>query len=58
MKNIKLGLPFTVPSLQIGSYGTITPLKDFPKNRSDFFDVAVAGPLAGKSRYISPKTVR
>jgi hypothetical protein len=48
MKNIKLGLPLTVPSLQIGSYGTVTPLKDFPKNRSDFFDVAVAGPLVGK----------
>ncbi|EME29100.1 Probable zinc metalloprotease EGY1, chloroplastic [Galdieria sulphuraria] len=47
MKNIKLGLPLTVPSLQIGSYGTITPLKDFPKNRSDFFDVTVAGPLVG-----------
>ncbi|GJQ14671.1 hypothetical protein GpartN1_g6462.t1 [Galdieria partita] len=47
MKNIKLGFPLTVPSLQIGSYGTITPLKDFPKNRSDFFDVAVAGPLVG-----------
>eukprot|EP00871_Galdieria_phlegrea_P001565 jgi/Galph1/2409/GphlegSOOS_G1054.1 len=47
MKGIRLGAPIAIPSLQIGSYGTITPLKDFPKNRSDFFDVAVAGPVIG-----------
>lgn len=44
---VKLGLPYFLPSLQIGLYGTITPLGSYPKNRSQLFDVAVAGPVAG-----------
>lgn len=46
-RNVKLGLPYFIPSLQIGTYGTITPLESYPKLRKDLFDVAVAGPLVG-----------
>eukprot|EP00189_Rhodosorus_marinus_P013751 CAMPEP_0184740948 /NCGR_PEP_ID=MMETSP0315-20130426/4022_1 /TAXON_ID=101924 /ORGANISM="Rhodosorus marinus, Strain UTEX LB 2760" /LENGTH=613 /DNA_ID=CAMNT_0027211005 /DNA_START=126 /DNA_END=1967 /DNA_ORIENTATION=- len=49
LRGIKLDLPFFMPSLQTGTYGSITPLKSFPKSRSDFFDVAVAGPAVGLS---------
>lgn len=47
MRNVKLGLPFFIPSLQIGNYGTITPLESYPRYRKDLFDVAFAGPLFG-----------
>lgn len=47
MRDIKLGLPFAVPSLQIGCFGTITPLETYPRARKDLFDVAVAGPILG-----------
>eukprot|EP00557_Chaetoceros_sp_GSL56_P014868 CAMPEP_0176485734 /NCGR_PEP_ID=MMETSP0200_2-20121128/5194_1 /TAXON_ID=947934 /ORGANISM="Chaetoceros sp., Strain GSL56" /LENGTH=791 /DNA_ID=CAMNT_0017882391 /DNA_START=469 /DNA_END=2844 /DNA_ORIENTATION=- len=43
--NMKLGLPVPLPSLQIGTFGSITPLRSFPKSRSDLFDVAMSGPL-------------
>lgn len=42
---VKLGLPIPLPSFQIGTYGNITPLRSFPKNRSALFDVALSGPL-------------
>lgn len=47
LRDVKLGLPFFIPSLQIGTYGTITPLESYPRLRKDLFDVAVAGPLVG-----------
>lgn len=47
VRGIKLGLPFFIPSLQIGTYGTITPLESYPRLRRDMFDFAVAGPIAG-----------
>ncbi|KAA8498309.1 putative zinc metalloprotease EGY1, chloroplastic [Porphyridium purpureum] len=46
-KNIELGLPLFVPSLQLGTYGAITPFISFPKDRNDMFDVAAVGPLVG-----------
>lgn len=46
-RGVKLGLPFFIPSLQIGNYGTITPLESYPRLRKDLFDVALAGPLVG-----------
>lgn len=46
-RGVKLGLPFFIPSLQIGTYGTITPLESYPRLRKDLFDVAVSGPLVG-----------
>jgi len=42
---IKLGWPVPLPSLQIGTFGSITPLRSFPPSRSSIFDVAISGPL-------------
>lgn len=47
LRDVELGLPFFIPSLQIGTYGIITPLETYPKLRKDLFDVAVGGPIAG-----------
>lgn len=47
LRKVKLGLPFFIPSLQIGNFGIITPLESYPRFRKDLFDVAVAGPIAG-----------
>ncbi|KAI0564160.1 hypothetical protein FGB62_30g117 [Gracilaria domingensis] len=46
-RGIKVGLPYFIPSLQIGTYGTVTPLESYPRLRKDMFDFAVAGPIAG-----------
>ena len=47
IRGIKLGLPYFVPSLQVGTFGTITPLESYPPRRKDLFDVAAAGPIVG-----------
>ncbi|AED90918.1 unnamed protein product [Arabidopsis thaliana] len=46
---IKLGVPFFVPSWQIGSFGAITRIKNIVAKREDLLKVAAAGPLAGFS---------
>ncbi|KAH1038767.1 hypothetical protein J1N35_040510 [Gossypium stocksii] len=46
---VKLGVPFFVPSWQIGSFGAITRIKNIVPNREDLLKVAAAGPLAGFS---------
>ncbi|KAK9127944.1 hypothetical protein Syun_016741 [Stephania yunnanensis] len=46
---IKLGVPYFVPSWQIGSFGTITRIVNIVPNREELLKVAVAGPLAGFS---------
>ncbi|CAG7878899.1 unnamed protein product [Brassica rapa] len=46
---IKLGVPFFVPSWQIGSFGAITRIKNIVPKREDLLKVAAAGPLAGFS---------
>ncbi|CAA7040317.1 unnamed protein product [Microthlaspi erraticum] len=46
---IKLGVPFFVPSWQIGSFGAITRIKNIVEKREDLLKVAAAGPLAGFS---------
>jgi len=43
--DVKLGVPVALPSLQLGTFGSITPLRSFPKTRSVLFDVAVGGPI-------------
>jgi hypothetical protein len=43
---MKIGLPFPLPSFQIGSFGCITPLRSFPQNRSALLDFALSGPLS------------
>jgi membrane-associated protease RseP (regulator of RpoE activity) len=47
LRDVKQGLSYVIPSLQIGYYGCVTPLKSFPRNRSALFDVAIAGPVVG-----------
>ncbi|XP_055830844.1 probable zinc metalloprotease EGY2, chloroplastic [Solanum dulcamara] len=46
---IKLGIPYFVPSWQIGSFGAITRILNVVPNREDLLKVAAAGPLAGFS---------
>ena len=47
MRNVKLSIPYLIPNGQLGTFGTITQIKSILENRSDFFDVAIAGPLCG-----------
>lgn len=42
--SVRLGLPVPLPSLQVGTFGTITPLRSFPSTRTALFDVALSGP--------------
>ncbi|KAL8539181.1 hypothetical protein ACS0TY_000977 [Phlomoides rotata] len=46
---IKLGVPFFVPSWQIGSFGSITRILNIVPKREDLLKFAAAGPLAGFS---------
>ncbi|XP_043697864.1 probable zinc metalloprotease EGY2, chloroplastic isoform X2 [Telopea speciosissima] len=46
---IKLGVPYFVPSWQIGSYGAITRIVNIVPKREDLLKLAAAGPLAGFS---------
>ncbi|GMY08192.1 probable zinc metalloprotease EGY2, chloroplastic [Fagus crenata] len=46
---IKLGIPYFVPSWQIGSFGAITRIINIVSKREDLLKVATAGPLAGFS---------
>ncbi|XP_058109189.1 probable zinc metalloprotease EGY2, chloroplastic [Magnolia sinica] len=45
----KLGVPYFVPSWQIGSFGAITRIVSIVSSREDLLKIAVAGPLAGFS---------
>ena len=45
--NVKVSLPFFLPSIQIGSFGAITRFASLIPNRSVLFDIAFAGPAAG-----------
>jgi membrane-associated protease RseP (regulator of RpoE activity) len=44
---IKLNLPFFIPTWQIGSFGAITKFGSLLPNRSTLFDISVAGPISG-----------
>ncbi|XP_071685707.1 probable zinc metalloprotease EGY2, chloroplastic [Rutidosis leptorrhynchoides] len=46
---VKLGVPYFVPSWQIGSFGGITRILNIVPNREDLLKIAAAGPLAGFS---------
>jgi len=46
-KDVKLGVPIYIPSLQVGTFGSVLRFVSFPKSRKDMFDVAMAGPLTG-----------
>jgi hypothetical protein len=53
VSGVKLGPTYFIPNLQIGSFGGITPLQSLLKNRSQLWDVAAAGPVAGISASIA-----
>jgi membrane-associated protease RseP (regulator of RpoE activity) len=44
---VRLSLPFFIPTLQIGSFGALTRFLSIVPNRNVLFDVAFAGPAAG-----------
>lgn len=44
---LKIGLPVLLPSFQIGTFGSIVPMRSFPVNRSALLDFSLSGPLAG-----------
>ncbi|XP_074280308.1 putative zinc metalloprotease EGY2, chloroplastic isoform X2 [Silene latifolia] len=46
---VQLGVPYLVPSWQIGSFGAITRIVNIVPKREDLLKVAAAGPLAGYS---------
>ncbi len=52
--NVKASLPYYIPIfvpfpgiLNIGSFGAVIRLKETPKTTRQFFDIGIAGPLAG-----------
>ncbi|OAY46235.1 probable zinc metalloprotease EGY2, chloroplastic [Manihot esculenta] len=45
--NVKLGVPYFVPSWQIGSFGAITRIVSIVPKREDLLKIAAAGPVAG-----------
>ncbi|PSF37718.1 site-2 protease family protein [Aphanothece hegewaldii CCALA 016] len=45
--NIRLSIPFFLPTGQIGSFGAITRFESLVPNRTALFDVAFAGPALG-----------
>jgi len=45
-RGIKIGPPLPVPSPQLGTFGCITSMRSFPKNRSALMDFALSGPIA------------
>lgn len=46
---VKLGVPYFVPSWQIGSFGGITRILNIVPKREDLLKIAAAGPMAGFS---------
>jgi len=44
---VKLSLPYLLPSVQIGSFGAITRFESLLPNRKVLFDIALAGPAVG-----------
>jgi membrane-associated protease RseP (regulator of RpoE activity) len=44
---VELDLPFLLPSLQLGIFGSITRFSKYPRTRKELFDVSIAGPLLG-----------
>jgi membrane-associated protease RseP (regulator of RpoE activity) len=44
---VKLSLPFFIPSWQIGSFGAITRFESLIPNRKALFDISITGPAAG-----------
>jgi len=47
IKNVNLGPSFFIPFSEVGTFGAITPFTSLLRNRTQMWDVAMAGPLAG-----------
>ncbi len=47
LRRVKIGLPFFLPTGQIGSFGAITRFESLVPDRSVLFDIAFAGPATG-----------
>ncbi len=45
--DVKLSLPYLLPSVEIGSFGAITRFESLLPNRKVLFDIALAGPAFG-----------
>jgi membrane-associated protease RseP (regulator of RpoE activity) len=45
--NVRISLPFFIPSMQIGSFGAITRFESLLPDRTALFDISIAGPAAG-----------
>ncbi|MEO8892480.1 MAG: site-2 protease family protein [Coleofasciculaceae cyanobacterium] len=45
--NVRLSLPYFIPSWQIGSFGAITRFESLVPSRKALFDIAFTGPAAG-----------
>ena len=45
--NLRLSLPYFIPSWQIGTFGAITRFESLIPNRTALFDVAITGPAFG-----------
>jgi membrane-associated protease RseP (regulator of RpoE activity) len=45
--NVRISLPFFIPSWQIGSFGAITRFASLVPNRTALFDISLAGPAMG-----------
>uniref|UniRef100_A0A7S0MVW8 Peptidase M50 domain-containing protein n=1 Tax=Pyramimonas obovata TaxID=1411642 RepID=A0A7S0MVW8_9CHLO len=46
-RDVKLSVPFFIPNGQLGTFGSVTQIRSRIKTRTQLFDVAAAGPLAG-----------
>ncbi|XP_020680595.1 probable zinc metalloprotease EGY1, chloroplastic isoform X1 [Dendrobium catenatum] len=46
-KKVKLGIPFFIPNITLGSFGAITQFKSILPDRRTKVDISMAGPLAG-----------
>ena len=44
---VKLSLPFFLPTWEIGAFGALTNFQSLLKTRNVLFDIAIAGPAAG-----------
>ena len=44
---VDIGIPYFLPSLQLGVFGCFTRLTNFPPNRKALFEFALSGPLIG-----------
>ncbi len=44
---VRLSLPFLIPTWQIGSFGALTRFESLLSNRTVLFDISFAGPAAG-----------